>query len=351
LGKNYQQLNIFTAVANCSAQHNAPMSDPLFPVTYSTLSPQALVDHVLSRYPIGKIRNCVFWIRGLSDIYLVESDHSRYVLRVSHAHWRSHPEIQFELEFLNFLYQKQIPVAYPLCTQDSKLAIKIHAPEGYRYAALFTYAKGAVALGDLNRSQAQKLGETLAVLHNVAQDFQCTDNRPHLTINYLLDDSCHDLLPFLSSQGQVYITEAIAKIKEQIAKLPVKAPFWTVCWGDPHSGNVHFTENNEATLFDFDQCGYGWRTFDIAKFLQVTLQAGISPSVRKAFLQGYQQMQPLQDIELQSLQPLMQMAQIWSWAISVKSAIVHNHSKLDRSYFQQRLEHFKMLRSPDWKPF
>jgi hypothetical protein len=51
------------------------------------------------------------------------------------------------------------------------------------------------------------------------------------------------------------------------------------------------------------------------------------------------------------MQPLMQVAQIWSWAISVKWAIVHNHSKLDASYFHQRLEHFKMLRSPDWKPF
>ncbi|MDX2256991.1 MAG: homoserine kinase [Pseudanabaenaceae cyanobacterium bins.39] len=339
------------SVARCLTQHNAPMPDHLFPVTYSTLSPQALVTRVLNHYNIGHVRSCVFWIRGLSDIYLVESEHNRYVLRVSHAHWRSQSEIQFELEFLNFLHQNQIPVAYPLPTRDGKLAIEINALEGHRYAALFTYAKGAVAIGDLNKPQAQKLGETLATLHNVAQGFQCCDNRPHLTIDYLLNDSCRDLMPFLSLQGQAYLEDAIAQIKEQIAKLPADAPLWTVCWGDPHSGNVHFTENNEATLFDFDQCGYGWRTFDIAKFLQVTLQAGISPSVRKAFLQGYQQIHPLEEIELQSMQPLMQVAQIWSWAISVKSAIVHNHSKLDKIYFQQRLEHFKMLRSPDWKPF
>jgi Ser/Thr protein kinase RdoA (MazF antagonist) len=147
------------------------------------------------------------------------------------------------------------------------------------------------------------------------------------------------------------MNDAIAQIKEQIHHLPKEFPIWSVCWGDPHSGNVHFTETNEITLFDFDQCGYGWRSFDIAKFLQVTLQAGISPSVRKAFLHGYQLVQPLEDIELTCMQPLMQVAQIWSWAISVKSAIVHNHSKLDDSYFHYRLEHFKMLRSPDWKPF
>jgi Ser/Thr protein kinase RdoA (MazF antagonist) len=225
------------------------------------------------------------------------------------------------------------------------------APEGKRYASLFTHAAGQVAVGDLNKVQAQRLGETVAKLHKTAQDFQCHAARPHLTINYLLDDSLRDLSPFLKDSARSYMNEAIAQIKEQIGHLPKNSPIWSVCWGDPHSGNVHFTEKNEITLFDFDQCGYGWRSFDIAKFLQVTLQAGISPSVRKAFLQGYQSTQPLEEIELKCMQPLMQVAQIWSWAISVKSAIVHNHSKLDASYFHHRLEHFKMLRSPDWKPF
>lgn len=338
-------------VIDRSLQHIQSMSDHLFPITYSTLAPQALVDRILSRYAVGEVSSCVFWMRGLSDIYLVEAGDNRYVLRVSHAHWRSKAEIEFELELLTYLRQNYIPVAHPLRTEDGQLAIEIPALEGKRYASLFTYAAGKVAVGDLDKSQAQRLGETLAKLHNTAQSFQCHAARPHLTINYLLDDSLQDLFPFLSSSARAYMNDAIAQIKEQIDRLPNTLPIWSVCWGDPHSGNVHFTETNEITLFDFDQCGYGWRSFDIAKFLQVTLQAGISPSVRKAFLHGYQSTQPLEDIELKCMQPLMQAAQIWSWAISVKSAIVHNHSKLDESYFHHRLEHFKMLRSPDWKPF
>lgn len=338
------------AVAS-SSQCVSSMSDHIFPITYSTLAPQALVERVLSRYAVGEISSCVFWMRGLSDIYLVETSDRRYVLRVSHAHWRSKTEIEFELELLAFLHKNYIPVAHPLSTQDGQLAIEISALEGKRYASLFTYAAGKIAVGDLNKVQAQRLGETLAKLHNATQDFQCHADRPHLTINHLLDDSLRDLSPFLNDAALLYMNEAIAQIKEQIDHLPQTCPIWCVCWGDPHSGNVHFTENDEITLFDFDQCGYGWRSFDIAKFLQVTLQAGISPSVRKAFLHGYQLAQPLEDIELKCLQPLMQVAHIWSWAISVKSAIVHNQSKLDNSYFHYRLEHFKMLRSPDWKPF
>jgi len=326
-------------------------TDHIFPITYSTLAPQALVDRILSRYAVGEITSCVFWMRGLSDIYLVETNDNRYILRVSHAHWRSRSEIEFELELLTFLHKNYIPVAYPLATEDGQLAIEIPALEGKRYASLFTHAAGQIAVGDLNKTQAQKLGEIVAQLHDTAQNFQCHVARPHLTISYLLDDSFRDLSPFFNDMARTYMNEAIAQIKEQIRHLPQEFPLWSVCWGDPHSGNVHFTETNEITLFDFDQCGYGWRSFDIAKFLQVTLQAGISPSVRKAFLHGYQNAQPLEEIELRCMQPLMQAAQIWSWAISVKSAIVHNHSKLDESYFLYRLEHFKMLRSPDWKPF
>ncbi|NUN63836.1 homoserine kinase [Pseudanabaena biceps] len=327
------------------------MSDPFFPITYSTLAPQAIIDRILCRYPIGEVTNCVFWMRGLSDIYMVEAGDRRYVLRVSHAHWRTKAETEFELELLDFLHKNHIPVAYPMWTEQGEIAIEIPALEGTRYAALFTYATGKVAVGDLNKVQAQRLGETLAKLHRAAQDFQCYLDRPHLTIQYLLDDSLGDLSPFLEESARDYMGDAIAQIKEQIDDLPQEMPIWSVCWGDPHSGNVHFTDDNQITLFDFDQCGYGWRSFDIAKFLQVTLQAGISPSVRKAFLHGYQSTQALEEIELTCMQPLMQVAQIWSWAISVKSATMHNHSKLDHSYFHYRLEHFKMLRSPDWKPF
>ncbi|OIP77957.1 MAG: homoserine kinase [Oscillatoriales cyanobacterium CG2_30_44_21] len=327
------------------------MSDQFFPITYSTLAPQALADRILSCYIVGEVSSCVFWMRGLSDIYLVEAGDRKYILRVSHAHWRNRVEIEFELELLAFLRENHIPVAYPIRTKDGQLAIEVEAPEGKRYISLFTYADGKVAVGDLNKVQAHRLGETVAKLHNASQNFQCYLERPHLTIKYLLDDSLQELSPFLDEPAKIYLEESIADIKSHICQLPKEYPLWSICWGDPHSGNVHFTDDDKITLFDFDQCGYGWRSFDIAKFLQVTLQAGISPSVRRAFLQGYQSVQPLQEIELRCMQPLMQVAQIWSWAISVKSATVHNHSKLDRSYFHYRLEHFKMLRSPDWKPF
>ncbi|MDJ0525462.1 MAG: homoserine kinase, partial [Microcystis sp. M53600_WE12] len=81
-----------------------------FPTLYSTLAPAALADLVFSRYEIDVPKNCQFWHRGLSDVYLLETLTTPYILRVSHCHWRSKMEIDFELELLDYLDRSQIPV-------------------------------------------------------------------------------------------------------------------------------------------------------------------------------------------------------------------------------------------------
>ena len=87
----------------------------------------------------------------------------------------------------------------------------------------------------------------------------------------------------------------VEKIKRQLEKfqLPLSVPAYGICVGDVHSGNTHFTEQNEATLFDFDQCGYGWRAFDIAKFVHVAMRMKTDVTVRNSFLEGYQPIRKL----------------------------------------------------------
>lgn len=325
----------------------------VFPAIYSTLSPQALIDGVISEYDIGTIKRCVFWNRGLSDIYLIETETCFYILKVSHHHWRSQSDIQFELEFLDFLHHKGIPVANPLKTNTGKLLVTINAVEGDRYAALFPFAPGAVPQGDLNTTQSEILGQTLSQIHLAASEFRSETLRQNLDLEYLLNDSWEIISPYLRhcQQDSSYVETAIARIKQQLTCLESISPLWTVCWGDPHSGNVHFTPENEVTLFDFDQCGYGWRVFDLAKFLQVSLSAGINRKVRDAFLAGYQKVQQLTPQEISSLQALTQMAHIWAWAISINAAAIHNWSRLDDFYTKRHLNQLKRLSTKEWQLF
>lgn len=329
------------------------MTDGFFPVVYSALSSRALVEKVLNRYAIGQVTECQFWHRGLSDVYVVTAGEQQYILRVSHSHWRTQSDIEFELKLLDFLHQHCLPVAYPLRTEDGHLWLEINALEGKRYASLFIYAPGRVALGDMNPTQSYQLGETVAKVHQTAQNFCCQVDRQPLTLEYLLDDSFQVIAPFLQNKPDYLadLTHTINYIKFQLQDFPQEPPLWGICWGDPHSGNVHFTADNQITLFDFDQCGYGWRIFEIAKFLQVALQGGLSSKVRDAFISGYQSVEPLLEYEIAALQTFTQVAHIWAWAICLKHALLHDYSRLDDGFFQHRLAHLKMLRSPEWQLF
>ncbi len=326
------------------------MSDALFPVNYSTLCPSTLISQVLTRYAIGSIQNCQMWKRGLSDIYLVETMRDSYILRVSHAHWRSASDIEFEMALLEFLHQHHIPVAYPLRTIDNHLAIALNAPEGTRYATLTIYAPGQIPLGDFNREQSHKLGETVAQIHQAAAQFQPHHTRRDLNLEYLLDESITHILPHLPNITAIEeLQETRDLLHRQLAVLPQTFPFWVICWGDPHSGNVHFTADQFPTLFDFDQCGYGWRAFDVAKFLQMAVCSGMSYIVRDAFLAGYQTIQSLTDIEMAALTPLTQVAHLWRWAISLNDALRNESSRLDNYYFLNRVGQLKMLGNQDWQ--
>ena len=325
----------------------------MFPVFYSTLAPEAIAALAFSQYAIDMPKTCQFWHRGLSDVYLLETLSNLYVLRVSHYHWRSKNEVAFELELLNFLYKQNIPVAHPLMSKEGELYLEIAAPEGNRYAALFAYAQGEVALGDLNDQQSKSLGATVAKLHQASQDFHPPVHRQPLDLKYLLEDSLEIIKPFLHHRPQdlEYLLMAIANLKKELAILPKEPPYWGICWGDPHSGNVHFTPENRMTLFDFDQCGYGWRVFDLAKFLQVSVQSGLSRSIRAAFLEGYQQITALTDLELSCLHGLTQTAYVWAWSINLINTQLHDYSRLDDLYLSRRLQVLRQLQSKDWQLF
>ena len=325
----------------------------VFPAIYSTLSPQALIEGVLVEYEIGAIVKCLFWHRGLSDIYLVKTDARSYILKISHHHWRSESDIRFELEFLDFLHQHQLPVAYPLRTTANKLFVTVNAVEGDRYAALFPFAPGTVPQGDLSIEQSQIMGQTLGKIHQASLEFENSTQRQALNSEYLLDRSLEKIEPYFGDrqEDRDYLQNAVNGIKQQLSFLESSSPPWSVCWGDPHSGNVHFTSDNQITLFDFDQCGYSWRIFDIAKFLQVSLNAGINSRVRDAFFQGYQKIYSLTDAETSSLQCLTKIAHIWAWAISIETVAFHSWSKLDSFYVNRHLNQLKRLSSQEWQLF
>jgi Ser/Thr protein kinase RdoA (MazF antagonist) len=291
------------------------MTQAFIPVIHSIPSGEALISMVLPNYPIGKPHSCKLLKRGLNDTYLVETEQEKYILRLYRRGWRTKEEIDFELELLAFLHEQNQPIAYPIERKDSSFTTGIAAPEGKRYAALFSYALGKAVNEKLEGEQSQRLGEVLAIIHQTLNNFNSSFSRPHLNNEYLLDRSITAILNLYKHRINEfnYLHAQIEQIKKQLEslKLSKSTPEYGICVGDVHSGNAHFNEENQPTLFDFDQCGHGWRAFDIAKFMHIAITWKIDVKVRNLFLEGYQRIRQLDTVELASIPIFIKAAHIW----------------------------------------
>ncbi len=136
---------------------------------------------------------------------------------------------------------------------------------------------------------------------------------------YLLDSSLNALAPLYKQRRNdieyLYKQAESLKNKLTLLSLPKFAPFYGMCIGDIHSGNTYFAQLNQPTLFDFDQCGYGWRAFDIGN-INTSITWKIDSKVIRAFLDGYQSVHNLSNIELVAIPLFTKVAHIWVMGIS-----------------------------------
>ncbi len=324
------------------------MNQPFIPVIHSIFEGAALIDTVLSEYLINKPHSCKLYKRGLNDTYLIEAEQQRYILRIYRCSWRNKEEIGFELELLAFLHKQNQPVAYPILRKDGDFTTEISAPEGVRYAAVFTYAPGCAVNEKLRTNQSYVLGKALAQIHQQLNGFKSSFTRTELNSEYLLNDSLIAIKSIYKyRQNDIdYLEQLIETLQSQIAVCGIldKAPEYGICVGDVHSGNAHFTEQNQPTLFDFDQCGYSWRAFDIAKFLHTALRMKIDVGVRNSFIEGYQTIRQLSEDELASIPVFVKAAHIW--VMGINTSVVGDvlpYGWFDDDWLDTRLAMLKSL--------
>lgn len=259
------------------------MSDAqYFPITRSILSAKALTRLVESAYEVS-ITHCQLIKAMILDTYRVTTSDGIYILRVYPHERRSLPEITSELDFLVYLHSQGAPVSIPIEQKNGEYLMTIAAPEGVRYAALFTYADGQ-PLGD-NPVSVRAYGRAMAQIHAIADTMPQKLTRAPLNLEMLLERPLRALERVFEDRHEdwVYLRRVGDKIRPKIADLSTEAPAYGLCHGDVGSANVHVSEDGQLTLFDFDFCGPGWRAYDIGNFLMDEAEMGVE------FLAGYEE--------------------------------------------------------------
>ena len=143
----------------------------------------------------------------------------------------------------------------------------------------------------------------------------------------------------------IYLQLQVDKIKIRLEQfnLPLSTPIYGICVGDVHSGNAHFTTENQPTFFDFDQCGYGWRAFDIAKCLHVMIRQKIDVAIVHSFVYGYQSFRKLTQVELTAIPMFVKAAHIWVMGINTNAVgDVLPYGWFDDDWLHARLEFLRL---------
>ncbi len=273
----------------------------VFPVTTSTLSAKELGEFIKDKYQLNENFICELFRTGMNHTYFLSDKETKYVLRVYSHNWRSKSEIIEEIELLKLLKENNIPISFPISDKNGDFIQGLNAPEGIRYAVLFSFATGE-KVRFINRKTCFLIGSTMARIHDI------TLNRKIERINY----DANTLVKQPYEYAKQFFPETLEEMKyiknqcEKISKCFDEVDITKIKSGIVHMDiwydNMNITDQDEITIFDFDFCGNGWFILDIAYFCKQLfhIESDKEKYERKIqiFLEGYQSIRKLSIVEL-----------------------------------------------------
>lgn len=290
------------------------MSDKYFPVRYSQLNPAALKNELTKRYELEEPMSCRVFNSGVNDIYIIKVGKEVFYLRVSLTGIYERRDYEEEIFIINTLCENGIRAAAPVCCRDGSYIWEINAPEGRRYAVLFTEAKRTPSEDKVKK--AYNLGCMAAQIHTIADEKNFIVCRAPIDLVQLAKKPLELIQPYLAHRTADYefLSNAAEKLCRYVGdNFGHEKPYYGYCHGDIHSGNVFF-EGDAPKIFDFDCMGYGWRAYDICVFAWNETfgdEKYIETEAWKAFLEGYNFVRQLSETELASINAFAALRELW----------------------------------------
>ena len=310
---------------------------------YSRLTSDSVTELVAHYYDNNHISSCEFYVLGLHDNYLIQCKNEAFILRIYRNDWRTQEEIGFELELLNYLRGKEQSIAYPLPTKNNKLSFEISSPEGKRVAALFVYADGEAVNRNISIEQSKILGASIANIHEATNNFKTKNTRNNLDLAYLVDQSLVLIEPYVNSKQYQFLESVKETIVNNLSHLNTNNADFGICIGDVNQTNFHINKAKKITVFDFDQCGYGYRVFELGKFLSSIHFHKNKQEKMEAFVKGYETVRQLTNKEKETIPYFEISSVIWVMSIRVANKNKVGHINLEKSYWDQKLGIIKSL--------
>jgi Ser/Thr protein kinase RdoA (MazF antagonist) len=265
-------------------------------------------------YNLGKLQNTKLFRAYTNDVYELDFESGKYILKVYGLKWRNSDEVEWELDLLDHLSERGVPLANAVKDKNGKKLGQIDVSGQVRPFVVFDYAAGAKPKPPFSKEHYKRFGVACAKMHLAGEGFKSEHSKPDLDLAYLIDQPLAVAKPYLKAEDWNFITELAVRIKAGITALSVDMD-WGVCHGDMTQDNVHLTDDNEFVFYDFDSSGFGWRSLDFQGMYQ--FQKDADNGIWDAFLEGYTPLKPLSQVDLDAIPYFVAADVIWGLGIDL----------------------------------
>ncbi|WGF90013.1 phosphotransferase enzyme family protein [Marinivivus vitaminiproducens] len=302
----------------------------------------AVASWIEAHQDVGTVTGCVLWHRGLNDTYLIEADAGRYVLRLSRLFWRSEEEVAYEIAMLLHLGRHHDGVALPVAGKDGRFAGRLPTAEGHRIAVLFERAPGGVVQPAPRASRL--LGRAAASVHRAAAGFTRQPAPFRLDLGHLLDQPLTQIRPFVRDRpDDVAFLDAFACELRGHVEAAKGSLEWGFCHGDIQFPNAHL-DGDFVRLFDFDCCGEGWRSYDVAVYRWTLGSAPDAEQNWQCFLDGYRSVRALGDADIRLVPVFVALRAIWIRGLHTGNADDFGRAWLNEAYWDRFIGNLRAWR-------
>ena len=231
--------------------------------------------------------------RGMNDVYLIRGQENRYALRVWRRSWRDVDVVRVELEFLDYLRQRNFPASTPLRTSSGDLYFKVDSPEGARAVAMYTWAPGRKFGEALDEHTAERIGALFAKMHLLGLEY-LGDQQGSTSDIVNFTANVPPLLEFLHDRPEdaKFCEKLAPRLVDRLERIAQEAVPVGLCHRDFHPSNVHVDEGGQITFLDFDATGHDFLMQDVKNYAFGNLFYDFPSIFAEAFERGYESVRP-----------------------------------------------------------
>ncbi|MBU0982730.1 MAG: phosphotransferase [candidate division Zixibacteria bacterium] len=227
-----------------------------------------------------------------SAVYDIAHKDRRYILKATHGSHRKPEEIRAELDWVNFLAEREVPICRPLASRTGEF-VETMQLDGQTDVSLILFEKAAgerLTPETCTDNLVRTWGECVGRMHAATVAYEPANGRRRF--HWHEDDNL--IIPDRVREKSPEVVPAIESLLQRLHALPTDRDSYGLVHLDLHHGNF-FVHNENITVFDTDDCHYDWFANDLSMPLYYYFKAeafgGKSPERARWFwrrlLEGY----------------------------------------------------------------